>query len=85
MLHTRGVPSFNDSNTNNARILVHVKRVLYFIHGPPVFSILGHRLERLGLVCARGALFVPGAHLRIRAARAVTGHLIRTRRKCSTQ
>ena len=42
MLNTRGVSSFNDWNTNNTRILVRKACILlYVIHGPPVFSILG--------------------------------------------
>ena len=42
MLNTRGDSSFNDYNTNNTRILARKMCILlYFIHGPPVFSILG--------------------------------------------
>ena len=42
MLNTRGVSSFNDfKKYNNTRILVRKTCILlYFIHGPPVFSIL---------------------------------------------
>ena len=41
MLNTRGVSSFNDYSTNNTRILVRRTCILlYFDHGPPVFSIL---------------------------------------------
>ena len=41
MLNTRGVSSFNDLNTKFTRILVHKTCILfYFMHGPPVFSIL---------------------------------------------
>ena len=42
MLNTKGVSSFNDLITNNTRILARRTCILlYFIHGPPVFSILG--------------------------------------------
>ena len=42
MLNTRGVSSFNALNTNNTRILARKTGILlYFINGPPVFSILG--------------------------------------------
>ena len=42
MPNTRGVSSFNDLNTNNTRSLVRKMCILlYCIHGPPVFSILG--------------------------------------------
>ena len=44
MLNTRGVSSFNDFNTNNTRILRRKTcTLLYFIHAPLVFSILGAR------------------------------------------
>ena len=47
MLNTRGVSSFNDLHTNNTRILARKACILlYFIHGPPVFSILDHGPER---------------------------------------
>ena len=37
-----GVSSFNDTNTSNTRILVRETcTLLYLVHGPPVFSILG--------------------------------------------
>ena len=42
MRNTRGVSSFNDLNTDNTRILECIYCILlYFIHGTPVFSILG--------------------------------------------
>ena len=42
MLNTRGASSLNDLNTNDTRILARKACILlYFIHGPPVFSILG--------------------------------------------
>ena len=40
----KGVSSLNDYSTNNTRVLVRKTCILlYFIHGSPVFSILGHR------------------------------------------
>ena len=56
MLNTRGVSSFNDYNstTNNTRILVRKTCfLLYFIHGPLVFSILG--LKACEIRGAKGA------------------------------
>ena len=48
MLNTRGVSSLNDYNTNNTLCILARKTciLLYFIHGHPVFSILGPRACR---------------------------------------
>ena len=63
MLNTRGVSSFKDINTNNTRILVRKTCILlYFIHAPPVFSILDALVDadhELGLALDR-ALEVEG-------------------------